>query len=145
MSTTASCFCGAVKVGFSVEGDDLIHTFICNCVDCHKLTASAFSSIFIVKKSGVHFITGSEDDLTKYVRDHGILTGNTMTSAFCKTCGTLMWRISTGQPENLLMRIGTVDDKKVADEKLKPRVENFVPAKFEWLGADIPQWRTGQP
>ncbi|KAJ7477200.1 Mss4-like protein [Mycena galericulata] len=112
MSTTASCFCGAVKAGFCIEGDDLINTFICNCVDCHKLTASAFSSIFVVKKSGVCFITGSEDNLTKYVREHRIVSGNTMTSSFCKTCGMLMWRESTGQPNILDMRIGTVDDKR---------------------------------
>ncbi|KAJ7477199.1 Mss4-like protein [Mycena galericulata] len=144
MSTTASCFCGAVKVGVSLEGDNLVKTLLCNCLDCHKITASAFSSIFVVKKSGVHFLTGSEDNLTKYVREHGIISGNTMTSSFCTTCGTLMWRVSTGQPGNLLMRIGTVDNKKVANEKLKPQIEIFAPDKFEWLGADVPQWRTGR-
>ncbi|KAJ7477190.1 hypothetical protein B0H11DRAFT_2030161 [Mycena galericulata] len=110
MSTTASCFCGAVKVGFLTL--------------CHLALRTTSRSTFA---------------------NHGILLGNTMTSSFCKTCGTLMWRESTGQPDNLLMRIGTVDDKQVANEKLKPRVEHFVKDKFEWLGGEVPKWRTGQP
>jgi hypothetical protein len=45
---TATCFCGAVQLAFPVEGPGLLSTFVCNCTDCRKITASMFASNFTV-------------------------------------------------------------------------------------------------
>ena len=56
-----------------------------------------------------------------------------MSNHFCSVCGTLMYRISTGFPDNLIMRIGTVDDFNLHETKLKPRIEQFGRDRVTWL------------
>jgi len=136
MSTTASCFCGAVQLAFSLEGDNLVDSFICNCTDCHKITASAFASNFIIKDDTLEHVKGA-DKLTKYARSEGIASGNTMTNYFCKECGTLLYRVSSGFPGKSIMRIGTVDDYEVQSTRLRPRVEQFTKDRVAWLGGGV--------
>jgi hypothetical protein len=52
---TATCYCGAVQLAFPVEGPGLISTFVCNCTDCRKITASMFASNFTIKDRYVAF------------------------------------------------------------------------------------------
>ncbi|KAK3673321.1 hypothetical protein LTR78_006866 [Recurvomyces mirabilis] len=129
---TASCFCGAVKLEFPVEGVDLVDTFICNCTDCRTITASMFASNFIIKNSSLKHLSG-EDKLTKFAQSQTIATGSTMENSFCSVCGTLMYRRSSGFPTNSVLRIGTVDDFNLHDTKLKPRIEQFTKDRVGWF------------
>jgi hypothetical protein len=56
-----------------------------------------------------------------------------MTNFFCKVCGTLMYRRSSGFPGLSLPRVGTVDDLSLHDTKLKPRVEVWCQSRVGWL------------
>lgn len=56
-----------------------------------------------------------------------------MTNHFCSTCGSLLYRIGTGFPGLAIMRIGTVDDFHLMETKLRPRVEQFVKDRVDWL------------
>ncbi len=77
MSTTATCYCGAVKPAFSVEGDNLVDTvstpfhpvsstpiltppvqFICHCTDDRKITSTIFALNFIVKNDTLKYVHG---------------------------------------------------------------------------------------
>lgn len=131
-SATATCYCGAVQLAFPVEGDDMVDTFICNCNDCRKITASMFASNFIIKDTALQHIRG-QDKLTKFSQSKTIETGNTMTNYFCSTCGNLMYRVSTGFPGMSILRIGTVDDFNLHETKLKPRIEQFGKDRVSWL------------
>lgn len=55
-----------------------------------------------------------------------------MTNYFCKTCGTLMYRIGEAFPGQVFMRIGTVDDFNLHESKLRPQVEQFTEDRVEW-------------
>lgn len=55
-----------------------------------------------------------------------------MENHFCSVCGTLMYRVSSGFPGKKVMRIGTVDDFKLHDTALRPRVEQFVKDRAAW-------------
>lgn len=68
------------------EGDDLVDTFICNCTDCRKITASMFASNFIVNDSALKHLKG-QDKLTKFSQNNTIETGNCMSNYFCSVCG----------------------------------------------------------
>lgn len=114
-----------------VDGPDLIDTFICNCVDCRKITASMFASNFIVADRALTHVRG-QDKLKSFGQSATIATGNTMTNYFCGTCGTLMYRVSSGSPGLSVLRIGTVDDFSLHETKLKPRVEQFVRDRVSW-------------
>ncbi len=130
---TATCFCGAVQLEFPTTKPGLVDTFICNCFDCRKITASMFASNFIVDDEYINYIRGREN-LTAFRTSKGRLPRkNTMTNYFCKTCGTLMNRVSSGYPGKSILRIGTVDDFNLHETALKPRVEQFAANRVEWF------------
>ncbi|KAK7748528.1 hypothetical protein SLS53_000548 [Cytospora paraplurivora] len=129
---TATCYCGAVQLSFPTQGPGLVHTFVCNCADCHKFTASMFASNFTVYDTYLKHIRGREN-LKTYSQAETIASGNTMTNHFCSTCGTLMYRVSSGFPGRSILRIGTVDDFTLHETKLRPRKELFTVTRPDWL------------
>lgn len=100
--------------------------------DCRKITASMFASNFIVKDSALTHLSG-ESALTQFSQSKTIATGNTMTNHFCSKCGSLMYRRSSGFPGMSITRIGTVDDFKLHETKLKPRIEQFTKDRVSWF------------
>lgn len=67
-----------------------------------------------------------------------------MTNGFCKTCGTLMFRQGSSYPGVKFLRVGTVDDLRLHDTVLKPRVEQFTSDRVEWFhGVDTARQVTG--
>ncbi|EIM85860.1 uncharacterized protein STEHIDRAFT_121864 [Stereum hirsutum FP-91666 SS1] len=89
------CFCGAVQLAFPTEGPGLVDSFVCNCSDCHKITASMFASNFIIADTHLKHLRGREN-LKTFSQSLTIASGNSMTNHFCSTCGTLMYRVSSG-------------------------------------------------
>ncbi|KAK6391590.1 hypothetical protein LTR65_004425 [Meristemomyces frigidus] len=129
---TATCFCGTVQIEVPTEKPGLVDTFICNCTDCRKITASMFASNFVVKDSEMKHTRG-QDKLKQYATRKTIATGNQMTNFFCGECGTLMYRVSTGYPGCSIPRIGTIDDFSLHETKFKPRIETFTKDRVAWL------------
>ncbi|KAL9130459.1 MAG: hypothetical protein Q9175_007016 [Cornicularia normoerica] len=129
---TATCFCGAVQLAFPTQGPGLVKTFICNCTDCHKITASMFASNFTVADTHLKHLRG-RDNLKSFSQARTIGSGNTMTNYFCSTCGTLMYRVSSAFLGHSILRIGTVDDFHLHETKLRPGVEQFTKDRVGWL------------
>ncbi|KAI5272018.1 hypothetical protein E4T47_04689 [Aureobasidium subglaciale] len=135
-----------------VEGPDfllsfspLIHptsTFLCHCTDCRKITASIFTSAFVIEKTVLKHIR-DEHDLTQYSTT--VEAGNTMSDFFCKTCGSLMYRQSSQYPDLLVPRTGTIDNLEFPETKLKPQVEVFCRSSVGWFGGleDVRQMQAG--
>lgn len=59
---------------------------------------------------------------------------NTVTNHFCKTCGSLMYRVGASFPGISVLRLGTVDDFSLHEGKLRPRVEIFEKDRVGWRG-----------
>ncbi|GAB7365181.1 hypothetical protein MBLNU230_g6268t1 [Neophaeotheca triangularis] len=131
---TATCYCGEVQLAFPTQKPGLITTFVCNCTDCRKITASMFASNFIIHKDYVKHLRGREN-LTRFGQSKTIATGNTMINYFCKTCGTLMYRISSGPRSSgdYVMRLGTVDDFNLHETSLRPQFEAFTKDRVSWF------------
>lgn len=115
------------------HGPGLVDSFVCNCSDCHKITASMFASNFVVADTHLKHLRG-RDTLKTFSQSRTIASGNNMTNYFCSTCGTLMYRVSSGWPGKSILRIGTIDDFHLHETKLKPRVEQFTKHRVAWLG-----------
>ncbi|KAH7381049.1 Mss4-like protein [Cadophora sp. MPI-SDFR-AT-0126] len=130
---TSTCLCGTVQLAFPTSGPSILTRFICHCADCHKLSSSMFCSAFAVDGTAVRFIRGKEN-LKSFSHHQTIATGNTMSNHFCSTCGVLMYRVSSSLPEALLLRLGPVDDFRLAETMLRPDVEIFTETRVEWLG-----------
>jgi len=137
---TATCFCGAVQLAFPLSRPGLVKSFVCDCADCRKITASMFASNFIIDDSYLKHLRG-QSNLKTFSQSKSVASGNTMTNHFCSTCGTLMYRVSSGWKNMSILRIGTVDDFSLAETKLKPDVEQWTCRRVAWFkGAEgIPQ------
>ncbi|KAI4916193.1 hypothetical protein J4E85_010281 [Alternaria conjuncta] len=129
---TATCYCGAVQLAFPTTAPGLVDTFVCHCTDCRKITASAFTSAFIVAASAVKHIRG-QDNLKKFSQSQTTASGQAMTNCFCDTCGTLMYRLTERHPEFTLMRLGTVDDLNLMEGLLRPKREVYVKDRVSWV------------
>lgn len=129
---TATCFCGAVQLAFPIEGPGLVETFVCNCYDCHKITASMFASNFTVNDTYLKHLRGQEN-LKEYGQSSTPASHNKMTNYFCNTCGTLMYRVGESWPGHSILRIGTIDDFSLMETKFKPQVERFTKDRVSWL------------
>ena len=98
---------------------------------CTLLQICYLANFYYQKDATVKHVQG-QSNLTKYERKHGIATGDQMDSYFCKTCGSLMYRISSGFPHTYIMRLGAVDDFSLYDGVLKPQLEQFASDKVSW-------------
>lgn len=114
----------------------LVDSFVCNCTDCRKLTASMFTSAFIVNDTYLKHLRG-QANLKTFAQNASIASGTMMTNFFCDTCGTLMYRVAERLPGHSLLRLGTVDDFNLAETKLKPRTEVFTKDRVSWF-AGVP-------
>ena len=133
-AATATCFCGAIQLEFPTQRPGLVDTFICNCTDCRKITASMFASNFTVADTHLKHLRG-RDNLKTFGQSRTVASGSssTMTNYFCSTCGTLMYRVGANFPGQSILRIGTVDDFNLHETKLRPRVEQFTKDRVSWL------------
>lgn len=129
---TATCFCGAVQMAFPTKEPGLDMKFVCHCHDCRKITASMFASNFTIKDEYVKFIRG-KDNLSTWGQSETVASGGRMENHFCKTCGTLMFRIGEKFEGVHIMRIGTVDAHDLHETKLRPTVELFSKDRVDWL------------
>ena len=131
-SATATCFCGAVQLSFPTSGPGLRSTFVCHCADCRKITASMFSTAFAVADDRLAHVRG-RDNLTAYSQSKTIASGGAMANHFCRTCGTLMYRVGERFPGWSILRVGTVDDFSLHETKLRPRREIWCGERCGWV------------
>lgn len=99
----------------------------------HQVSASAFATNFILKISDMEWSATSEANLTRWGQKATIDSGNVMTNVFCKVCGTLLTRESSGFDGMSFPRMGPVDDLKLHDTVLAPQVEQYTPTRVAWF------------
>jgi len=129
---TATCFCGAVQMIFPLQEPGFVGTFVCNCSDCRKVTASMFASNFTVKDSYIKYARGKEN-LSSWGQAKTPTSRKKMTNFFCKTCGTLMYRKGDAFDGLSFPRVGTIDDFTLHETKLRPQAELFVKERVSWF------------
>ena len=74
-----------------------------------------------------------QENLSVYSQVATIASGHSMANHFCKTCGTLMYRVCGGFPGCSILRLGTVDDFNLVETKLKPQSELFIKDRVGWF------------
>lgn len=91
-----------------------------------------FASNFTIDDKYLKHLRGQEN-LSSWGQSTTIASGKKMTNYFCKTCGTLMYRVGAKFPGKSILRIGTVDDFNLHETKLRPQVEYFVESRVAWF------------
>ncbi len=99
---TGGCQCGGVRYELTGEAAEL---YACHCLECRKLTASAFSMSLQVRIADFR-ITGGEPKFWTRPSDKG----NTIKCGFCPTCGSRIWHETLGEKEWMTLKPGSLDE-----------------------------------
>ncbi|MCJ1375901.1 hypothetical protein MMC20_007139 [Loxospora ochrophaea] len=83
-----------------------------------------YSTNLMVGTDALKLESGSPKQFSK-----GTDAGNTITSFFCDSCGTTLWRESTGFPGIKIVKEGTLDTVSGG----KPTLELYTPRRAEWV------------
>jgi hypothetical protein len=127
------CLCGAVR--FEIDGP--IHNIVyCHCSQCRRAQGSAFATNGIVKAGDFRIVTGA-DLLTGYESSPG------QKKYFCSICGSPILSKSGVRPEQVRVRLGTIE----SDIKERPMAHIFVTSKADWeqITDDLPQFEAYEP
>ncbi|KAK0287295.1 hypothetical protein LTR35_002790 [Friedmanniomyces endolithicus] len=125
-----SCACGKTKYTFS---GDPVMTAICHCLDCRKLSASAFSTALLVPSSNFHFEAGAPVK-TVDLKHH--IDGIDMTPHFCGNCGS--WMCKTADDDRFrgmhIVMAGTLDTEEGQESKVTaPQAELWTKYRLDWV------------
>lgn len=131
--STGGCLCGAVRFEISAP---IQHIVYCHCSQCRKAQGSAFATNGIVSASGFRLLSGA-DDLTGFESSPG------QTKYFCKTCGSPILSRTASKPDQVRVRLGTIDSDIVE----RPEAHIFVTSKANWetIPGDLPQFEGYEP
>lgn len=130
---TGGCLCNAVR--FEIGGS-IRNIVYCHCSRCRKAQGSAFASNGIVAASDFK-ITQGEANLTGYESSPG------QTKYFCKTCGSPIVSRNTARPDQVRVRLGTLE----GDIAERPMAHIFVDSKANWedICGELPQFDGYEP
>ena len=116
------CACGAVR--YRLEAEPLI-VHACHCLDCQRLTGSAFVLNLWIERSCVAQSGAAPRSVTLRAG-----SGQGHDVCFCGTCGTTLWSHYHAPPgDTLFVRAGTLD----APASVAPDVHIFTRSKLPWL------------
>ncbi len=130
---TGGCLCGAIR--FEIRGP-IRNIVLCHCSECRKAQGSAFASNGIVNSDAFEILTGT-DMLSGYEATPG------QTKYFCKQCGSPIMSKSESKPDQVRVRLGTID----SDITERPSAHIFVTSKANWetICGDLPQYESYEP
>ena len=119
MTVTGGCLCGSLRYGAKVKPQISI---ICCCRQCQQITGSGHAAQFGLPRAEVS-ITG-EPKVHLLVAD----SGNTVSSAFCRDCGSPLFKSTSGFPDMLFFHAATLDDPA----SFKPQSVVWTKSKQPW-------------
>lgn len=95
------CQCGAVRY---VAPAQPLAVYVCHCSQCRGQSSSAFGISVTVPRADFAVTTG-----TPLLWDRPTAKGHTLTCAFCGQCGSRLWHQSSGFPQTLNIKGGSLD------------------------------------
>ncbi|QIX01378.1 hypothetical protein AMS68_006895 [Peltaster fructicola] len=125
---SGSCFCNAVRYNYTGE---IQKKAVCHCLDCRKISGSAYSTNILVPSQGFELTTGKPKTIAKTAD-----SGKTITSYFCGDCGSTLWRETATFGDNKIIKAGSLDDVDALDQH-QPEIELFDEHKVKWSSVDV--------
>ena len=127
------CLCGAVR--FQINGA-IRNIIYCHCSQCRKAQGSAFATNGIVQASEFSIVSG-ENNMT------GFNVSEDQVKYFCKTCGSPIVSKRTSVPDQVRVRLGTIDSP-ISE---RPSAHIFVGSKANWedICGELPQYDEYEP
>jgi hypothetical protein len=113
--------------------DKPLATYACHCMDCQKLSTSAFSVTMVLNRSGFSLLSG---DLKSWERPTA--SGGVAVCWFCPDCGNRIYHENPAMPDFIRLKPGTLEDTSV----LEPQAHVWTCREQPWLSrsADLPRF-----
>jgi hypothetical protein len=118
---TGGCLCGKIRYEIT-EAPQAVYT--CHCVDCQRLTSSAFSMAIVVNDAAFRLM-GIEPRPIQRTAD----SGHIVTRWVCPECGCWVSGVSSSDNHLRRVRAGTLDDSSW----LRPTMHFWTRSKQPWL------------
>lgn len=101
MSASGGCLCGAVRYESASNAQ---FSIICCCRQCQHISGAGHAPQFALAREAV--------TLNGPVKAHALKadSGNDVTSAFCATCGSPIYKTSSGFAHFMFFHAATLDD-----------------------------------
>lgn len=99
---------------------------ICHCVDCQKLTGTAFRVTVFAPEANFRLTRGEPAIYVKTTAE----SGTPRAQAFCPTCGSHLYVTGVGEGPKLYgIRVGTADQRA----ELRPHKQIWHQSALDWL------------
>jgi hypothetical protein len=95
------CQCGAIR--YRCTAPPFV-SYTCHCLECQRLTSSAFSTCVQVPAEAFGLLRG-----TASTRERTAESGNCLSTAFCGSCGSALYSASAARPRLRTLYVGTMD------------------------------------
>lgn len=113
-----SCLCGGVRYEVDAELGPSVH---CHCGQCRKASGGSFATNASVPADAFRFVEG-EALVSRWESSPGQFR------CFCQRCGSPLVKRFDAKPEEVRLRLGTLD----SDPKTTPAAHIFVSFKAPW-------------
>ncbi len=126
---TGGCRCGAVRYECAAEPILAAH---CQCRQCQRASGGGHTSFIVVPKDALK-VSGE----VRYF-DHKADSGNIAGNGFCPTCGSHLLGRTSGMPEVMAIKVGSLDDPSW----FTPGMTVFTASAQPWdrVPADMPSF-----
>lgn len=123
-----SCLCGSIQ--FSVDGE-LSEFGYCHCTSCRKASGSAYGANIGVDKANLQL-----NDPNGHLKEYESSPGKTR--SFCGHCGSPIYAYLQSNPEQIRIRLGSLDTPLGKTAK----AHTFVSQKADWdvIEGSLPQF-----
>jgi hypothetical protein len=96
------CQCGGLRYAVSKLP---LAIYVCHCTECRKQSSSAFGISFSVARTALRLLQG-----IPHCWSRRTASGHTLECAFCSVCGSRLWHQSSGYPDTLNIKGGSLDE-----------------------------------
>jgi len=115
---TGRCGCGGVRYEIT---SPLVSAVYCHCTRCQRRTGTAASASARVEPGSFRVVEG-EDRLRGWKPEGGA------EKWFCGDCGSALFSLSPGDPDQIAVRLGSFD----SDPGIRPGARQFVAYAAAW-------------
>jgi hypothetical protein len=133
--TSGGCLCGHVRYEF--EGP-IGPANYCHCVDCRRVTGSAFNIGVRLAVTGFRLVCGEVKQFSKIAE-----SGTRISRAFCPNCGSPLFTSSPKHPDFIYVKAGSLDDPNL----VSPTHQNWIDSAVPWahIDVDLPAFSSSRP
>lgn len=124
MRVEGRCHCGAIAYEAEVEPGTLT---ICHCLDCQRISGSAFRTNIQAPASSFRILTGQPRQYVKIAN-----SGARRVQGFCENCGSPIYSCAEENPQTYSLRAGTLNQ---SNEIGGPAREIWTKRRLSWVPA----------